>query len=270
VWHWEGSVRGFAGGTKSAMEGGSDLGGFSYAGSVYDLDRRIVLDPSLNLMAGARFERISLRHSPSAALPDHLQSASARLGAEWLIDRRSWLFVDARPGFYGDDELSGDDFNAPVAVSYNRLIAPGFRALGGVSIDRFRSRLPVAPFLGAVLRASPRWNLHLTLPRIRGEYRAVWTPETVVDLFAGMAIDGGTYRVSRELGRRRGRHAVGGQVLTFTTQRAEAGLRWLSRGMTAELAMGWDFVRRLDYKRPGIAYDSDGAAFLAASASARF
>ena len=32
--------------------------------------------------------------------------------------------------------------------------------------------------------------------------------------------------------------------------------------MTAELAFGWEISRRLEYKRPGIQYDSDGAPYL--------
>lgn len=270
VWNWEGSVRAFSGGTESAFQGGSDLGGFSYAGAVYELDKRTVLNPSVNLMTGARFERISLRHSPSVAVPDHLQSVAGRFGAEWLLSRKSWMFVEARPGFYGDDDLVANDFNAPVAASYHRLILPGFRVFGGLSVDRFRYSLPVAPFLGAIVRASPRWNLQLALPRLRAEYRAKWTPEEVVDLFAGLALDGGTYRVSPELGRKRSRHGVGGQVLFFESRRVETGVRYLRGGVTAELAFGWEIARRLEYKRPGLQYDGDGAPYLGLSLAGRF
>lgn len=268
-WGWQFDARSSASGTKSVEEGGTDRGAFSAVGAEYGARRRVHSSDRFNLTLGAAFERVSLRHDPSAPLPDHLQAVSGVASAGLVFNRKSWLTLTLRPGFYGDDELLAQDFNMPVAAVYHHLYRPNIHLIGGLAVDLYRSA-PVLPFAGALWRASERWNFQLTLPNLRVSYRAYWTPETAVDAFAGLSFGGGQYRVSKELGRRRGRPEIGGQILSFSTQQVLAGLRAARWGVEGEAYAGWAYSRRLEYARPGVTLKSDGAPTVGVSLTARY
>lgn len=268
-WKWQFSTRYAASGTKSVKEQASELGAFRTDSVEYDLRRRVYASGRYNLSVGANFERISLRHDPQAALPDHLQSVTGALMGGLVFNRKSWLTVTLNPGFYGDDQLLAQDFNMPGSVVYHRLYRTDLHLLGGLSIDLYR-KSPVIPFVGALWRASERWNFRLTLPKLSVEYRAYLTPEATVDLFTGLAFSGGNYRVSPELGRLRGRHAIGGQILSFSQQEVLAGVRAAGAGLEGEIYGGWAYSRRLEYARAGIVLESNGAPTVGVSLIARF
>lgn len=268
VWKWQVSARTEASGLKSVSESGRDLGGLGVWSMEHSLRRRLRASDSVFVLAGASFERVGLSRPASAPLPDQLQAVAARLGAEWLIDSRSWAFVDAAPGLYGDDRLDGRTANVPVAVQYNRLLRPGLRILGGLSVDPFR-KAKVLPFGGAAWRLTPRWNLRLLLPEPRVEYRAVWDARQTVDLFAGLSLSGGQYRVAENLGTRRGRPEIDGQTLSYNATRALGGARWMRGDFEAELSAGWAPARVFRYEPSGVELKSNGAPFAGLSVSAR-
>lgn len=267
AWKWQFNTRYFASGTKTIEEGGRGLGGFRAEGAEYGLRRRAVSGPRFNLTLGAEFERVSLGRS-QAPLPDHLQAVSGAVTAGWVFNRKSWMTVNLTPGFYGDDDLLAQDFNMPVVLSFHSRPRSDLHLVGGLAVNVQR-RLPVFPFAGAIWRLNERWNFRLTLPNARVEYRAYWTPKATVDLFTGVSISGGAYRVSKELGRRRGRPEIGGQILSVSTQQVLAGVRAAGGGLEAEVYGGWAFARRLEYSRPGIVLKSDRAPTLGVSLTAR-
>lgn len=267
-WRWQFSGRYFASGTKSIEEGGADKGGFRADGAEYEARRRVLSGEKFNLTLGAGAERVSLRHSPLAPLPDHLQSVAGALTAGFVFNRKSWVTVALSPGFYGDDELLAQDFNMPGAVTYHALLRPDLHFIGGISVNVHRAT-PVFPFAGALWRLNEKWNFRLTLPNARVEYRAYWTPKATVDLFAGLSLGGGQYRVSKDLGRRRGRPEIGGQILSYSTQQVAAGLLAAGGGVEAEVYGGWAFRRRLEYSRPGLRLNSDGAPTVGVSLTGR-
>lgn len=268
AWKWQFNTRYFASGTKTIEEGGRGLGGFRAEGAEYGLRRRVVSGARFNLTLGAEFERVSLSHSPQAPLPDHLQAVSGAVSAGWVFNRKAWMTVSLTPGFYGDDDLLAQDFNMPVVGSFHTRPRADLHLVGGLAVNVQR-RIPVFPFAGAIWRLNERWNFRLTLPNARVEYRAYWTPKATVDLFSGFSISGGAYRVSKELGRRRGRPELGGQILSVSTQQALAGLRAAGGGVEGELYGGWAFARRLEYARPGVVLKSDGAPTIGVSLTAR-
>ncbi len=268
AWKWQFNTRYFASGTKTIEEGGRGLGGFRADGAEYGLRRRVLSGERLNLTLGAEFERVSLRHSPQAPLPDHLQAVSAALNAGYIFHRKAWATVSLTPGFYGDDDLLVQDFNMPAAIAFHARFRPDLHFIGGLSVNANR-KSPVFPFVGATWRLNERWNFQLTVPNLRVEYRAYWTPKATVDLFTGVSFSGGQYRVSKDLGRRRGRPEIGGQILSVSTQQVLGGVRAAGGGVEAELYGGWAFARRLEYSRPGIVLKSDRAPTIGVSLTAR-
>lgn len=268
VWKWQVTARTEASGLKSVTEAGRDLGGLGVWSMEQSLRRRIRASESVFVLAGASFENVGLFRPPSAPLPERLQAVAARLGAEWLIDGKSWVFADAAPGLYGDERLSGRAANVPIAVQYNRLLRPGLRVLGGLSVDPFR-KAKVLPFGGAAWRLTPRWNLRILLPEPRVEYRALWDDRQTVDVFAGLSLSGGQYRVAEDLGTRRGRPEINGQTLSYNSTRVLGGARWMRGDFEAELAGGWAPARTFRYEPSGVELKSNGAPFAGLSVSAR-
>ncbi|MBI5246336.1 MAG: hypothetical protein HY923_04095 [Elusimicrobia bacterium] len=268
VWKWQAAARVEASGLKSVSESGRDLGGLGVWSMEQSLRRRVRASDQIFVLFGASFENTGLTRPASAPLPERLQSIAARLGAEWLIDGKSWLFVDASPGLYGDERLSGRAVNVPVAAQYNRLLRPGLRVLGGISVDPMR-KAKVLPFGGAAWRLTPRWNLRLLLPEPRVEYRALWDERQTVDAFAGVSLTGGQYRVAEDLGTRRGRPEVNGQTLSYSATRILGGVRWMRGDFEAELTAGWALARTFRYEPSGVELKSNGAPFAGLSLTAR-
>lgn len=268
AWGWQFTGRYSASGTKSLEEGGNDRGAFRSDGVEYGARRRVLSSGQFNLTLGAAFERVSLRHSPLAPLPDHLQSASGVATAGFVFQRKAWATLTLAPGFYGTDELTANDFNMPGVAAFHYLYRPNLHLIGGLAVDATR-KAPVLPFAGALWRLNEKWNLRLTLPNARVEYRAYWTPKATVDLFTGLSFSGGQYRVSKDLGRRRGRPDIGGQILSYSSQQVVAGASAAGGGVEAELYGGWAYSRRLEYSRPGYTFKSDGAPTIGVSLTAR-
>jgi hypothetical protein len=251
VWKWQGTARVEVTGPATIKENGGKLGRLSMRRYEQSLRRRVKASESVYAMIGASYERLELELPAAAPLPERLHGVAARLGVEWLIDSKSWAFVDAAPGLYGDEGLSGRAFNAPVAAQYNRLLRPGLRVLGGLLFDPMRES-KVLPFGGAAWRLSPRWNLRLTLPEPRAEYRLLWDDRQTVDAFAGLSLTGGQYRVARDLGARRGRREVNGQTLGYASTRVLAGARWMRGDLELEAYGGWAQSRTFRYEPSGV------------------
>lgn len=267
AWQWTSRYSGS--GLGSVKENGRDLGGFRSDTQEHFLRRRFRAGEKLNLVLGASFERTSLTRS-EAPLPDHLQSVAARLHGAWVFSRRTWMTADLNPGLYGDDVLVANDFNAPAVITFHGLPRPDVRVLGGLSIDLWRRRTPVFPFVGMIWQATPRLVLRLAVPTLQAEYRAYWKEDVSAVVFGGLHVTGGQHRVSSELGRRRGRPEIGGQILSYSTRQAIAGIR-VSRGFfESELFGGWAWARRLEYARSGPALTSDGVPSFGASLTGRF
>lgn len=263
-WRWQFGTRLETGSARRVPQ----TGGVASANSQeYSARRRAALSEKLLATVGLGYERVDLRPSAQVPLPDRLQALTGRLGAEWLLDRRSWVFVDASPGLYGEN-LEGRAFNAPVAAQYNRLLSPGVRVLGGLSFDSFR-KSKLLPFGGVAWRLTPRWNLRLLLPEPRVEYRALWDERQTMDLFAGASIVGGQYRVARDLGTRRGLNWIGGQTLSYSQTRLLGGMRWMRGDLELEFSGGWAATRRFRYEPGGGELSSDGAIFTALSLTGR-
>jgi hypothetical protein len=263
-WRWQFGTRQEMGSARRVPQTG---GAVSANSQEYSARRRVALSENLLATVGLGYERVELRPSAQVPLPDQLQALSGRLGAEWLLDRRSWVFVDASPGLYGEN-LEGRAFNAPVSAQYNRMLSPGLRALGGLSFDSFR-KSKLLPFGGVAWRLTPRWNLRLLLPEPRVEYRMLWDERQTVDLFAGASIVGGQYRVAKDLGIRRGLSWIGGQTLSYSQTRLLGGMRWMRGDLELEFSGGWAATRRFRYEPGGGELSSDKAIFTGLSLTAR-
>lgn len=269
VWRWQGSAKVEASGSRPLKERGVELGGLSVLTHEQSLRRRVrVSGDRLYLLVGASFEQTVLSRPAGSPLPERLQGVAARLGAEWLIDERSWVFFDASPGLFGDEKLSGRAFNAPSSAQYNRLLRPGLRVLAGLSVDPFR-KAKVLPFGGAAWRLSARWNLRLLLPEPRVEYRALWDEKQTIDAFAGFSLSGGQFRVAEDLGSRRGRPEVDGQTLGYSATRVLGGARWMRGDFELEAYGGWALARTFRYEPSGVELKSGGAPLAGLSLSAR-
>ncbi len=255
------------GGSSAASEGASGRGRLRIDETEFSYVARVPVSEALSLMGGAGYRRTELA-AAGAPLPSLLQAASLRLGAEWLLDPRWWVFINANPGAYGDRILDGRTFNAPSDVTLNYLQSPGLRLAAGLAVDPFAGSL-VTPFAGAVWRLNRRWNLNLLPPRLRVEYRALDDGDKRVELFSGLAFSGGSHRVSRDFGTRRGRPELDGRRLTRREVSAEGGVSLDWRGTRAELSGGWQLQRRLRYEGAGVELKADGAPFFAVSISGR-
>lgn len=268
VWRHQLSLEHRATGGTRIEEGGAGRGSYRADDAELSFIERVPVSEALSLMLGAGYARTELR-AAGVPLPGLLQGASLRLGAEWLHSPRWWVFVNAQPGLYGDNDLTGDDFTLPGDIQVNYLRRPGLRWVAGLAVSPFNERA-VSPFAGAVWRLNRRWNLNLLPPKLRVEYRAVDDGAKRVELFSGLAFSGGAYRVSGDLGTRRGRPELNGRRLSRREGGTEAGVSWEWRGLKAEASVGWRFMQRFKYSDGGAELKAKAAPYGALSLSSRW
>lgn len=188
---------------------------------------------------------------PAASLvPDDLASLALKLGWNRALDAQWSVRAEIDPGTYGKS-----DFGAPIALRAIYAASRDLQWAFGVNYD-WRSRRPLVGGVGVRWRFAPQWTLSFILPAPRIEWAV--TPD--LTLSAGASLRGGTFRVSDDFGRRRGRPAFDGQRVDYREINTGLGARWrLAPGTTLHLGIGYMTDRRFEFDDRNLLLNGDGA-----------
>jgi hypothetical protein len=192
-------------------------------------------------------------------LPHTLGGVNAVIGGAWAL-RPDWtLRVEGRPGFYSDfHDTRFDAFNLPVLALVTHPQSPKLIWTFGALINP-RSDIPVLPGLGVVWLPSERWNVLAILPTPRVTFKAAKT----LDLFANVQMQGGSYRVARDFGTKRGNPDLDGRILDTREWRWGGGFGWtILPWLKFETAGGMVFKRTYSFRHSDTTLHGAGAPYL--------
>lgn len=214
------------------------------------------LSDKFDLLVGADWQRVDASVPANAPVPNSLQWATAVIGFDWRFRDRWRVRLEAAPGIYSDwRDFSGHDFNAPLNGEVSYLVNPTLLVGFQFNADARRDT-PLVALPAIRWKFAERWLLSLWAPRPQIEFAA----NEKLTLFAGGVLQGGTYALSHDFGRRRGRSDLDNQFVEFRQIQLGAGARYhLTRRFAFEVSGGWVVDRRYEYHSRNLQLVSSGA-----------
>jgi hypothetical protein len=224
---------------------GGLLGEVSVSHAEGGVSGRAFLSETAGFLYGAAFRVNELHADPGVPLPDRLVELTARLGVAKQFSPRWSVSVSVRPGIYGDfEDVSSGSFNAPALAMATYAGSADLVWLFGVSANAFSEHV-VMPVAGVRWKFAPGWTFNLGFPRAR----VAWDATAQLSLRAGLGIQGGTYRVTGNLGvPAPGIARLANTYLQYREIRVGAGADWkLTERVSLALEAGVMTDRRFEY-----------------------
>jgi hypothetical protein len=180
----------------SDLERGAPLGEVEVHHTDASVSGRVPLNDATSLIYGAALSVNQLQADAGLPLPDRLGELSLNFGLTRRFSPRLNVSAYVRPGFYSDlEDFSSDAFNAPVLVMGSYATSADLVWIAGVSANFFSDRV-VMPLAGVRWKFAPAWTFTLGFPRVG----FTWEVDKQLSLRAGLSIQGGSYRVTENLG----------------------------------------------------------------------
>ena len=234
----------------------------------FEYTRRFHLVDRVYLKLGADYERFDFSRT-AAPLPTSLQSITATVALEYVVQGHTALYIHSSPGVYYSDlhDLSTGNFDfqtsiggiVPVTKSIFMLVGARFSLL---------AKEPVYPVFGVV------WLLrdNLRLEAVPPEPRLIYSVSDQLDFFVGGELIGGAYKRDRTDYARPGQRRFSGGTIDYSEERFGAGLTYSPiKQVDIDFSGGWDFGRDFDYYRgPAKRFVTDGAPYAKVKISAEF
>ena len=221
-------------------------------------------DGAWYLRLGAAYGRWDFGNSGGLPIPNHLQSMNAKIAVEYLEKGRTGFLFETEPGVYFEDDIRGNNFDAPTKLALAWPVTDRFVIVGGVSYAGLRS-IQFLPIVGFVWTINDQWKVNMIPP----EPRIIYTASDQLSLWAGGELAGGSYRVDER--RTREKKSLNNAVLDYSEWRAGAGLTYRAGGCAIELGGGYAFQRKFDYHRAEEGFETDeGAPYLKLVVSGAF
>jgi hypothetical protein len=231
---------------------------FSYA-------RRIHLTGQLYLHLGLDYSRFDFS-TTGAPVPDHLQSAAAVIGVDYMHNNDVGAFFVIKPGFYTQDNFDSASFDVPITIGRIFVLQPDHLYLfTGVNAAFLRGRFPVLPLVGLIWMPDDKWKVLGILP----EPRVIYSPNDKIDFWAGGELTGGSFRTDRN--NTIFPTKLNGAQVDYSEYRVGAGFIYSPcKNVSIDLGGGYSIRREFDFHRADIKYKADGAPYLRVEVKAGF
>lgn len=221
---------------------------------------RLVLTPRVKLGVirfGAEWERFSFGLPDRTMLPNTLQSVSFVVGLDTQLSDSILLRFETQPGFYGTNQMSFEQINAPFLVGGTYIYNPNLQFIVGVGVDVER-KYPVIPGAGIRWKFARQWVANAVLPSPRLEYEAAKN----LILYVGGDFKETNFRVSDDFGDSHGKDTrLNRAVLTYSEVRAGVGADWkIFSFLTLSAEAGYQPYRSFDFYRADVRFHEDGSA----------
>ena len=210
-------------------------------------------DGAWYLRVGAAYARWDFGNSGGLPIPNHLQSANADIVLEYLVRGRVGFFLATEPGVYFEDDIRGNNFDAPTKLALAYPLSDSFVLVGGVAYTGLRS-VQFLPLLGFVWTINDKWKVSALPP----QPRVIYSASDRLQIWAGGEIAGGSFRVDER--KTREKTSLNNAVLDYSEWRAGAGFTYKVGGCELELGGGYAFQRKFDYHRAEEGFETDEGA----------
>ena len=213
---------------------------------------------------GAAYARWDFDNSGGLPIPNHLQSVNAKIALEYLVKGRTGFLLETEPGVYFEDDIRGNNFDAPTKLALAHPLSDTFTIVGGVAYSGMRS-YQFIPIIGFVWQINDKWLVNMLPP----EPRVIYTPSDKLSLWAGGELAGGSFRVDER--QTREKKSLNNAVLDYSEWRAGAGFICHAGPCNIEFGGGYAFQRKFDFHRAEEGFETDqGAPYVKMVVSGSF
>ncbi len=260
---------------RSDFERGDDASGDAWSKQA-ELQHRIPLQifdwPNIDcgqwyLRVGAEYRRWDFNNDGGLPIPNTLQSGSALIGLEYVVRNQTAILLEARPGFFFEQEIESNTFNVPV-IAYapiwmKRGEGYSFALLAGLTYSGFRAN-PIIPAAGLVV-SYDRWTLLAVPP----QPKLMYSVSDRLDLWVEGEVAGGSFRTDSQDFERKPR--LNNAVVSYSEWRASAGFTYKHENIRVEIGAGYAFNRKFDFHRAEEGFETEeGAPFAKLEVRAGF
>ncbi len=252
----------------SDLKRGAALGEVDVHHAEASVSGRLPLNKETMFLYGGAFSLSRLQADAGLALPDQLGEISVNLGVSRRFSPQWSASAFARPGFYGDlEKLSSDAFNTPVLLLGSYAQSADLIWSAGVSMNPFSDRV-VMPVAGVRWKFAPAWRFNLGFPRAG----VTWDMKENLSLNAGLSIQGGSYRVTEDLGSPApGVARLANTYVQYREIRFGGGADWkLNETLSFAFEAGVMTDRRFEYYDRNYTLNGSAAPYLSVGLNGRF
>jgi hypothetical protein len=218
----------------------------------------------LLLRFGVDAERNSFGLPSQAPLPTTLQSVNAVIGADYAVNEKILLRVEAHPGIYSDFvDITGSDFDVPVIFGGTYLYSKDLQIILGGEID-LKSDIPFIVVPGFRWQFADKWVISAIPPKPQLQYEL----SNAVTLYVGAEILAGTYHLNDDFGNNHasvegpGNANTNGNIVDFTEARVGVGATWkFMPNLSLDVSGGYVPYRQFDVHPDHVGYDISSTTF---------
>lgn len=231
---------------------------FSYA-------HRFFLTGKLYLHLGVSYDRFDFG-ATGAPVPEHLQSAAAIIGVDYMHNNDVGAFIEVKPGIYTEDNFNSSAFDAPITLGRIFVLQEDKLYLfTGANAAFLRGRFPVLPLAGLIWMPNDRLKVMGVLP----EPRIIYSPCHKFDVWAGGELTGGSFRTDRN--DTIVPHKLSNAEVDYSDYRIGAGFIYSPcDAISMDLGGGYSIERTFDFYRADLKYQTDGAPYVRFEFKAKF
>lgn len=261
--------------TETGYVFGSDLNHGGSFGSQAEIqnsieyDHRFLISGNWYALAGVAYNRFDFSET-SAPVPVHLQSFAGVVGIEYLRGADVGAFLLVRPGFYTEDNLGINSFDAPFYVGrFFTIQQDKFYVLVGATGAFLRGGYPVFPLAGVIYHFNDKLELMGVLP----EPRLIYSPTKQLSAWIGGELVGGSFRTDHHDDYLGIPHVgkLSNAQLDFYDYRAGVGVTYaVCKNIDLDFGGGASIERQFSYHRAGENFRTDPSPYVRLEIKAHF
>jgi hypothetical protein len=245
---------------------GNGISGNQFAAlNSFSYGHRFLVNGHIYLRLGVSYYRFDFG-STAAPVPEHLQSAAATIGFDYMHNNDVGAFIQVQPGIYTEDDFSSSSFDAPITLGRIFVFRPDkVYVFLGANSSFLRGRFPVIPLVGVIWVPNNQWRLMGILP----EPRLIYSPGGKWDFWVGGQLTGGSFRTDRD--DTITPHKLSNAQVDYADYRVGGGFVYSPRdGIEVDLGGGCSIERSFDFYRADMKYKTDPAPYLHFEFRAKF
>lgn len=253
---------------EDLARGATRLGNLAVQHFGVSFSSRHQVNEASTLLYGVAYQTHELDASGPLPLPDRLAELSLNLGWQQRLSPQWSIAVFARPGLYSDfEQLDSDSLNLPVLALANYAVSRDLIWSFGLTANPFSDN-PVIPIVGVRWNFAPQWTFNVGFP----QSGFTWKPTEQLALRAGARFQGGSFRITENLGPPApGIARLANTFVDYREVRVGAGLDYeLGDRFTLSFDLGVVTDRKFDYFDRNYRLDGDRGLYGALALKASF
>jgi hypothetical protein len=253
---------------EDLARGATRLGNLAVQHFGVSFSSRHQVNEASTLLYGVAYQTHELDASGPLPLPDRLAELSLNLGWQQRLSPQWSIAVFARPGLYSDfEQLDSDSLNLPVLALANYAVSRDLIWSFGLTANPFSDN-PVIPIVGVRWNFAPQWMFNVGFP----QSGFTWKPTEQLALRAGARFQGGSFRITENLGTPApGIARLANTFVDYREVRVGAGLDYeLGDRFTLSFDLGVVTDRKFDYFDRNYRLDGDRGLYGALALKASF